>query len=198
MKECIKYLEKIGTKRLYEKGSIIFFEGENAQKFFLLLKGVVRVYKSISINKELNLHYFKAFDFIAEMPAFKKDSYPANAVCEQDCELLELDFDTFEQSCLKDGKIALMMINSLFAKIMILKKELLRGSMELRKRFIFFILENESNLDQLSQRQIAILLNARAESLSRIIKEFKVKQLISTQKGKIKLENKQALQNELW
>lgn len=198
MKECIKQLEKIGIKRHYKKGSIIFFEGEKASNFFLLLKGVVRVYKSISMNKELNLHYFKAFDFIAEMPAFKRGFYPANAVCEQECELLELNFEAFEKLCLKDTRTAFMMIDSLFAKIRILEKELLRGSMELRKRFVFFLLENEAKLTELSQRQIAVFLNSRAESLSRIIKEFKAQGLISTQKGKIKLENKQALQDELW
>ena len=90
------------------------------------------------------------------------------------------------------------MISSLFEKIGILERGLLQNSMELRSRLIHFLLENENDLSRISQRKIAFILNVRAESLSRILKEFREKNFISTNKGKIEILNKDALQDEIW
>ncbi len=41
-------------------------------------------------------------------------------------------------------------------------------------------------LDTISQKQIAIDLNVRAQSLSRVLKELKISELIDTKKVKLK------------
>lgn len=197
MREFVKELEKIGTKRLFKKGNIVFYEGERAKSFFLLLSGCVRVYKSPS-NKEITLHLFEPLNFIAEMPAFKQGFYPASAVCESNCELLELEFSAFKALCEQNVEFSLMMINSLFGKIKILEKELSQACISLKERFVRYVLDNELTLPRISQRQIAIELNTRAESLSRVIKELKNAALIGTQKGKIQILDKNALQDMLF
>ncbi|TQR58599.1 Crp/Fnr family transcriptional regulator [Campylobacter troglodytis] len=194
MKEFVKELEKIGTKRLYKKGNIIFYEQDRAKSFFLLLRGAVRVYKSPSLSKEITLHLFKPLSFIAEMPAFKQGLYPASAICEEDSELLCLEFEDFKRLCLNNADFSLLMITSLFEKIRILERELNQNQVSLKQRFIIYVLENEARLNNLSQRQIATELNARAESLSRIIKALKAEKAITTNKGKIKLVSKPILQ----
>ncbi len=197
MNEFIKELEKIGIKRLYKKGNILFYEQERAKSFFLLLKGLVRVYKSPSLSKELTLHLFKPFSFIAEMPAFKQGFYPASAICEEDSEILCLEFEAFKNLCLQNADFSLLMISSLLEKIKILERELSQNSASLKQKFISYILEKEQELAKINQRQIATELNVRAESLSRTIKELKAKAFIKTNKGKIQLLNKKALQGEI-
>ena len=194
MREFIQELEKIGIKRQHKKGNILFYEGEQAKSFFLLLSGRVRVYKSPS-NKELTLHLFEPLSFIAEMPAFKQRAYPASAVCETNCELLELDFNAFKRLCEDNIEFAIMMISSLFEKIKILEVELSQVSVSLKERFVRYIFENEAILPRISQRQISTELNVRAESLSRTIKELKNAGLIGTDKGKIRLLDKDGLRN---
>ncbi|EAH9137382.1 Crp/Fnr family transcriptional regulator, partial [Campylobacter jejuni] len=53
-------------------------------------------------------------------------------------------------------------------------------------------------LDTISQKQIAIDLNVRAQSLSRMLKELKISELIDTKKGKIEILNKDMIIKELW
>ncbi|EAI0317479.1 Crp/Fnr family transcriptional regulator, partial [Campylobacter jejuni] len=48
------------------------------------------------------------------------------------------------------------------------------------------------------QKQIAIDLNVRAQSLSRVLKELKISELIDTKKGKIEILNKGVIIKELW
>ncbi|EAL0952743.1 nitrosative stress-sensitive transcriptional regulator NssR, partial [Campylobacter coli] len=56
MQEYLDFLKGIGKIRKFEKNNILFFEGEKALKFFILLKGRVRVYKSTAGEKEITLH----------------------------------------------------------------------------------------------------------------------------------------------
>lgn len=56
----------------------------------------------------------------------------------------------------------------------------------------------KKKLDTISQKQIAIDLNVRAQSLSRVLKELKISELIDTKKGKIEILNKGVIIKELW
>ncbi len=77
MKDYLELLSSVGKLKKFQKNSILFYEGEEAKKFFILLKGKIRIYKSTASDKEITLHYFNPPNFIAEMPAFKKLNYPA-------------------------------------------------------------------------------------------------------------------------
>ena len=187
MQDYIKILEKIGTKKTYQKDNILFYEGEKAQHFFLLLAGKVRVFKSLNKFKERHLHFFTPVSFIAEMPAFKGINYPASGICESKCEILEFKFKDFEELCKKDIHFAFMMIASLFEKINILEQDLRANSLELKEKLKHFLILNEKRLEVLTQRQIASELNTPAQSLSRVLKELKNEGFLSTQKGKILL-----------
>lgn len=193
MQEYIKILSTISNKKTLEKGSILFFEGEKANDFFILLKGVVRIYKSL--NKEITLHQFCDFNFIAEMPAFKGLVYPANAECKSKCEILCINYKKFEELCIKDNRFNFLFICSLFEKIKILERKLMQNLLNLKDKFVKYILDNEEKLQILSQKQIALDLDISAQSLSRIIKEFKKNKIIDTKKGKIILLNKKELNN---
>lgn len=197
MQNLIAELENIGTKEHLRRSNILFYEGEIAKHFFLLLKGRVRVYASPTPNKELTINVFSPISFIAEMPASCGMPYPANAVCLDDCELVVLEFDAFERLCRQKPEFAIKTINSLFQKIKILQIQLNQAVFSLRCRLIKHLLDNEPLLPSLSQRELSKTLGVRAESLSRVIKELKNEGLLATNKGKIVLLDKKALQDEL-
>ncbi|CAH0028967.1 nitrosative stress-sensitive transcriptional regulator NssR, partial [Campylobacter jejuni] len=132
------------------------------------------------------------------MPAFKKLNYPANAVFEEDGEILEIDFINFQNLCSENKEFNFLLISSLFDKIKILEKKLSQNALDLRTRLLKYLLENEKNLDTISQKQIAIDLNVRAQSLSRVLKELKISELIDTKKGRIEILNKDMIMKELW
>ncbi|EAM0524259.1 nitrosative stress-sensitive transcriptional regulator NssR, partial [Campylobacter jejuni] len=129
---------------------------------------------------------------------FKKLNYPANAVFEEDGEILEIDFINFQNLCSENKEFNFLLISSLFDKIKILEKKLSQNALDLRTRLLKYLLENEKNLDTISQKQIAIDLNVRAQSLSRVLKELKISELIDTKKGRIEILNKDMIMKELW
>ncbi|EHY0500636.1 nitrosative stress-sensitive transcriptional regulator NssR, partial [Campylobacter jejuni] len=131
-------------------------------------------------------------------PAFKKLNYPANAIFEEEGEILEIDFINFQNLCSENKEFNFLLISSLFDKIKILEKKLSQNALDLRTRLLKYLLENEKNLDTISQKQIAIDLNVRAQSLSRVLKELKISELIDTKKGRIEILNKDMIMKELW
>lgn len=188
------YLEILcqkGCKKHYSKGKIVFFEGELPKKLFILISGDLRIYKNT--QKEITLHKFSPPSLIAEMPTFLSLPYPASCECVSECEIVELGLKDFKTLLKNDHNFNLLLIASLFNKIKILEEIIIKNSQKLENRLASFIINKENSLETLTQKSIAISLNTSQEALSRILKNFKSKGYISTQKGKIKILNKEAL-----
>ncbi|MCW1360094.1 Crp/Fnr family transcriptional regulator [Campylobacter sp. CCS1377] len=198
MQDYLKILESISQKEKYLKHNMLFFEGEEAKNFYVLLKGKIRVYKSTMDFKEITLHYFSPISFIAEMPAYKGIKYPASAICEEESEVLKINFEQFKTLCLKDGNFSLIMILSLFEKIKILENQILSNSLSLKIKLARYLIENETKLPFITQRQIATDLNTCNETLSRLLKNFKNLEILQTSKGKVKLIDKEKIAKFAW
>lgn len=63
----------------YDRGELIFLEGDRCLGFFLVQWGRVKVYKMSRDGKEQILHWFEEGDRFAEVPAFDGGYYPASA-----------------------------------------------------------------------------------------------------------------------
>lgn len=183
--EYIEQLRKIGKVRHFKEDNILFFEGEVATKLLLLLKGKVRINKAFGGNKNLQktLHTLSAVCFIAEYPAFAGELYPASGICASECEILEIELETFRAHSAENSEFCFSLISSLCQKIGILERYITQSENSLTQNLINFLLENSVNLP--SQRKIAEILNTNPQSLSRIIKSLKDIGAISVNKGKI-------------
>lgn len=182
----IQILQNLGVKKKYSKGEIVFYEGERASKFFLLLSGSVRIYKSLELGNEKTLHIFKAPCFIAEMPSFNNGLYPASSVCEEFCEILCIESNAFKKE-LENTQFCLTFIASLFSKIRILEAYIEANNQSLSERFLHFASANKASLPTMTQRKIAQMLNTSAESLSRILKDLKAQGRVRIVKGKVEV-----------
>jgi CRP-like cAMP-binding protein len=79
-------LEKLASiSRLYRlnKGEILFFEGDEAHGFYILLEGRVRVYKASPDGKEQILHQIKPGQIFAEVAIFQGGRFPANCAASE-------------------------------------------------------------------------------------------------------------------
>ncbi|TLD94667.1 Crp/Fnr family transcriptional regulator [Helicobacter jaachi] len=190
MQELFQTLSQIGRKRHYSAGQILFFEGQEARYLFLLLKGKVRLYKSkedIHQTTQRTIHTLSAPEFIAEMPFFMQLSYPANAECIEDCEIISISFESFHAHCLQDNQICLLFIASLCQKVRILESHIAQSNQNLQSRLLHYLNTHAHKLATLSQRHIAKELSISPESLSRALKMLKNQGKITTHKGKISL-----------
>lgn len=188
-------LYRISSIKNYRKGNVIFYEGDQPKKLQLLLDGIVKVYKVDSKGNELILHFFQPQTLIAETAHMQKINYPATAVCETDCSLLEIDYPLFEKEFLRNPDISFKIIQSLSKKVKALQNIITTNlTMDTFSRTCKFIHENESHIHALSHRKIAAILNITPETLSRNLATLKKEEIITVRDRKIHILDKKRLQ----
>lgn len=73
------------TSQRHEKGATIFSQGEEANYFYLLLDGHIRVVKINQNGEQMIARYISAGELYGIAKAIGRDTYPANAVAAVDC-----------------------------------------------------------------------------------------------------------------
>ncbi|MGP1580705.1 MAG: Crp/Fnr family transcriptional regulator [Wolinella sp.] len=186
------------SRRLkFGAGNILFFEGEEPRNLYVLLRGIIKVYKSDSRGNEVILHYIQPPNLIAELALLGGVKYPASAAFESEGEVLAIDYAIFEHEFLKNGDVAFRIIKSLTRKIKALEEVITNNlTMDTTSRVARFLHDKGDELSKLSQRKIATILNTTPETLSRIIKKFRLKGMIKLEKGSIIEVDKARLEAE--
>ncbi len=85
------------TKKSFEKGDIIFSEGEIFDKLFIINNGSIKVYKYTKNGKEQILYILKEGEFLGDLNLLKKDIFKFNATALEStnmCIIHKDDFDT--------------------------------------------------------------------------------------------------------
>lgn len=187
-------LYKISSLKEYKKGNIVFYEGDQPKKLKLLLDGIVKVYKVDAKGKEVILHFFQPQTLIAETAHMQKINYPATAICETDCKLLEIDYASFEKDFLRNPEISFKIIESLSKKVKALQNVITTNlTMNTFSRVCKFIYDNEKHINELSHRKIAAVLNITPETLSRHLSILKKDGVIVVNSRKIQIVDKERL-----
>ena len=75
----LKEIKSIAVDRRYNKGEIIFSEGEEGNGFYVVVDGQVKIFKLSPEGKEQILHIFGPGDPVGEVAMFAGRSFPANA-----------------------------------------------------------------------------------------------------------------------
>jgi len=68
--EHLAEVEKIAVERRYEKGEVIFADGDEGIGFYLIASGSVNVYKLSPDGKEQILHIVKEGETLGAVPVF--------------------------------------------------------------------------------------------------------------------------------
>ena len=72
-------IKKIAVEKQFNKGEIIFSEGDEGNGFFVIAEGRVKVFKVSTEGKEQILHIFGSGQPFGEVPVFTGQRFPANA-----------------------------------------------------------------------------------------------------------------------
>ena len=62
------------------KNNILFYEGEIAKSFYILVQGNLKLYKTTTIGNEIIIHNFTQPTMLAEMATFQNSAFPATAI----------------------------------------------------------------------------------------------------------------------
>ncbi|MDD5406705.1 MAG: Crp/Fnr family transcriptional regulator [Sulfurovaceae bacterium] len=192
--ETLEYLGTTAKKRELEAYKILFYAGEQPKRFLILASGEVEVYKHDKKGNEIIMGQFIAPSLIAEMPTLKGIPYPATARCKSDVEMYEIDFESIQDYISKTSSLSQIFISSLTQKIQHLESVLRYATISnASARAATFLIDNEHQLHQITQRQIASNIMLTPEGLSRILKCFKKDGLIEVRVKKLYIVDRERL-----
>jgi len=177
--ETFSRLTAIAKHRSFRKGEILFFEGDAPKDLVVLTKGVLKLFKTSSSDKEIVLHYFTPVSLVAEVAVLHRIPYPATAVFEADSKVLLIDYDAFEEIFLNNPELARILILSLSKKVRMLESVIERGLvMDASERVLNLIRTSPELLETMRHYEIANILNLTPETFSRTLKKLQLEEKI--------------------
>ena len=190
----LKELERISKRVSYTKGSILFYEKEDAKSLIMLAEGVVKIYKTDLKNNEVIMHRFRAPTLVAEMATFQEIPFPASASFETDGTVVIIDFVKFKQQFMDKPGVSSSIIKSLSKKVKNLEEVIdLNIVLDTTARLAKYLYENGAVLDELKNYQIAEDLHMTPETLSRTLKKFSILGLLEKGSNGYELKNLEGL-----
>ena len=200
--EHITEIEKIAVDKNYNKGDVIFYDGDEGNGFYLIVAGSVSVYKISPDGKEQIFHIVKEGETIGAVPVFSGKSFPANARALSKTHLLFFDRTKFIE--LISGKPDLTM-NILALLSMRLREFTIQvENLSLKEipgrlaSYLLYLSQEQGNRDfvklNISKLQLSNILGTVPESLSRALGNMKTRKLIEEEGASIRLLNRAELE----
>ncbi len=196
------WVEDRALRRRVLKGQRVFFEGDPAVGFYILLSGRVKVSKLSPEGKEQILHLMDPGDPFGEVPVFAGGVFPANAVALEDAELLFLSRESFLELIGRVPALAMNMLASLSRRLIHMTRLVESLSLrEVHERLAAYVLHrsdlqgraDEVSLD-INKGLLASLLGTSPETLSRTLTRLHNDGFIEVGGRRIRIRNRSGLE----
>ncbi|CUU07527.1 CRP/FNR family transcriptional regulator, anaerobic regulatory protein [Candidatus Thermokryptus mobilis] len=178
----------------FKKRETIFLEGDPYLGFFIVIKGVVRVYKSNPDGREITLHIIEPFGSFAEVPLFLEESltYPASAQALENSTLIFIPKDGFLKILKNNTGICLKMLHGFAKRLISLNQQIENLTlMDVSSRlaeYLYREYEKYGVKEIIVKRTIlATYLGTIPETISRTLRKFHEEGLIEVEGKKVKL-----------
>ena len=170
-------LAQIVLRKHFHKGQIIFSEGDEADGFYVVVEGTVKIFKLSVEGKEHILHIFESGEPFGEVPVFAGEHFPAHAEAIAESRLLFFPRDAFVNLIKQIPSLALNMLATLSARLRQFTVKIEHLSLkEVPGRLAAYLLYLSDELGEqrsvdlsISKQQLAGLLGTIPETLSRIL-----------------------------
>lgn len=185
--------------REYERDAIIFHQGDDSRELYIILQGKIRIYKVSPSGNETSIQIFFPNDVIGEFAVIDGRPRSATAKAIERCRLLAMRGDTFSKYMQNIPSLAIGMTKLLASKvrwtaayaetiaqydaagrflhILLLYNERFGVEIEPGKQYVLDLALNQADL--------ASLIGARREWLNRLLRDWKRRQLLKYEAGKI-------------
>ncbi|MBI1978360.1 MAG: Crp/Fnr family transcriptional regulator [Candidatus Omnitrophica bacterium] len=203
VKSCLR-------EKNFEKGEILFREGECCNRVFIVQTGRVKIFRTSSQGREQTLETLGAGDTCACNPGSSTWSCSATAEAVTPVRVWFLSRDDYIRMVNSNSKVS-HSLNVLFAKRLQSFSSLIEevSLKDVKKRLVKFILDmldvnssrrGEENLISLSftREEIAQRLGAARETIARYLSELKRDKLIDVKPKQIVILNKKGLESLLF
>jgi len=193
--DSLNQVRKIAKDRFYDKGRIIFSEGDEGNGFYVVADGSVKIYKVSAEGKEHILHIYGPGSPFGEVPVFSGQKFPANAEALIKSHLLFFSRQTFVDLISKNPSLAMNMLAVLSMRLREFTIQIENLSLKevpgrLASHLIYLSDEQKTEdkvLLPVSKGQLASLLGTIPETLSRILNKMNSQGLLEVDGRSIKL-----------
>jgi CRP/FNR family transcriptional regulator len=198
-------LERVGKVALekdFAKGQSVFVEGEEGTGFYIVSRGLVKIYKISMDGKEQILHIMGPGDPFGEVPVFSGQRFPANAETLTDSDLLFFPRHDFVDLIAHYPSLAMNMLSVLSARLrqftIQIENLTLREVPARLAAYLIYVADRDKQAKavtlDISKGQLASLLGTVPETLSRALTNMKNNGLIQTQGNTIVLLKRNELE----
>ena len=182
----IEELREIAVNRHFNKGQIIYSEGDNGDGFYVLVSGLVKIFKVSLEGKEHIMRVVGAGEPFGQVAVYAGRSFPANAQAIAKSRLLFFPRTAFIEMITKNPSLALSMLSVLSMRLReftVHVENLALKEVPGRLAAYLIYLSNEQGGNDsftlgISKGQLASLLSTSPETLSRILAQMVGKNLI--------------------
>ena len=193
----LEALADLAVSKAFARQATIFREGREAQGFYLLSRGYVKLVKSSPDGKEYIIRLVGPGETFAEAAVFSDASYPATAMALEDCQTLFFPKAPFLRHLAASPTLARNMLATLSRLMLHLTRQLEDLSLkEVSARLASYLLERcqerhgriEKGLAfelPTTKTHLAAYLGTIGETLSRTLSRLKSQGVIEVEKGRI-------------
>lgn len=196
-------IRKIALEKVFNKGEIIFSEGDEGNGFFVIADGRVKIFKVSTEGKEQILHIFGPGQPFGEAPVFAGQKFPANAQAIEKTRVLFFLRVSIVNLISANPSLALNMLAVMSIKLRQFAVQIENLSLkEMPARLASYLLRHADAQNQgdvvvlkISKGQLASTLGTIPETLSRMFAKLSGKNLISVEGKKITLLDRHGLED---
>jgi CRP/FNR family transcriptional regulator len=197
----LQEVKKIAVERDFDKGDAIFFEGDEANGFYVVAEGLVKIFKLSLDGKEQILHIFGPGEPFGEVPVFAGQDFPANAEAIAKSRLIFFPRNAFVGLIINNPSLALNMLAVLSMRLRKFTVQVEHLSLkEVPGRlavYLLYLSDAKGGLPDvnigISKTHLAGLLGTIPETLSRILAKMTKKGLIRVNGRRIHIEDRHGL-----
>jgi CRP/FNR family transcriptional regulator len=204
----LEKVRAIAVDKFYDRGKVVFLEGDDATGFYIIVSGKVKVYKSTADGKEKILHIYGSGHPFGEVPVFSGSRFPANAETLIKSHLLFLPRADFTALIGSHPSLAINMLGVMSLRLREFSIQIENLSLkEVPGRlaaYLLYLTKAQTVKNQapgqplrlaISKSQLASLLGTSPETLSRMFAKMSQQHLISVKGREIQLHNIEGLED---
>jgi CRP/FNR family cyclic AMP-dependent transcriptional regulator len=199
--EQIASLSACIQHRSYPRGSSILRAGEETDALYIIMSGRVKVLIPDEQGGEVILTMLGAQDYVGEMGLL--DDLPSSATVEtiEPCEMLRIPRTAFLNCVEGNGEVAMLLLRNLVKRLRDADRKIESLALiDVYGRVARLIIDMAEQTDGAwivqrapAKQEIARMIGASREMVSRVIKDLQEKQLIRTDKRKIIVLDRQSM-----
>ena len=184
------------------RGHYIYTEGDEPLRLYFVQSGSVKTVKGTSTGKELITGFYRAEEFFGHKALLSHVLYHDSAVAVQDCSLLYVPMEEFNDLILHNPDFNLQLIQRLADRVREREQQLVEMAYSSLRRRVADALLRLAGPDEapilLSRDELAAVVGTAPESLSRILGEFRQSGLTEVTLKSIRLLRPDQLRRSNW